>query len=157
MLASAASWLLTAAMGLAAPAQCGVPGSDGNPVGARVVDHLGGAAISCGRLWCQPSRRIEPGPDQIAELRACVEQAYRAGRSFYFSIEQHGADAYVATGLMRRGSGPLQRFWFDSNPSPTGGRGSHFVVAECPSPDAPGRVDPFVECPRGTRSPPGAR
>ena len=157
MLADVASLLLTATVGLAMPPQCGVPPLEGNPVGPLVVEHLGGAAISCGRLWCQPSLRIEAGPDQIAELRACAARAYREGRSFFFSIEEHGGDAYVATGLMRRGSGPLQRFWFDSNPSPTKGRGPHLVVADCPPPPSPDRIDPLVDCSRGTRTPPRIR
>ena len=125
--------------------QCGTP-RPGDPVGPLVLNHLGDQAVSCGRLWCRSSHELNPSDDQVAKLQRCMATAYREKRSFFFSIEEDGVDSYVATGLMRRGSGPLQRFWFDSSPSPIPGGPAILVVADCPAPANPERIDPFVDC-----------
>jgi hypothetical protein len=146
--------LIGTVLGLTLSPQCGTPVLEGNAVERLVAQHIGEPPNSCGRLWCRSRHEIKPSDGQIAEIQACMARAYREKRSFFFSIEEHGVDSYVSTGLMRRGSGRLKRFWFDSNPSPTPGHPASFVVAECPAPAGPGPIDPFVDCTRGVgRSP----
>jgi len=157
MFGCAAFLLLRTLLGITLSPECGVPAVEGDPVGPLVVKHIGEAAISCGRLWCRSSHEIKPSDQQIAALQACMARAYREQRSFFFSIEEQGVDSYVATGLMRRGSGQLQRFWFDSRPSPTPGSPASLVVADCPAPTAPERIDPFLDCTRGIRRSPTRR
>jgi hypothetical protein len=157
MFTYAAFLLIGTLLGITPAPQCGVPALEGDPVRPLVVKHIGKDAISCGRLWCQSSNKIRPSDRQVAELQDCMATAYRQHRSFFFSIEEQGVDSYVSSGLMRRGFGQLQRFWFDSSPSPTPGHPASFVVADCPTPAAPERIDPFLDCTRGIRRSPTRR
>lgn len=156
MFACAASYVTSALLALTLSPQCGVPRLEADPA-PPVLKHVGDGAVSCGRLWCRSSHGVGPTDEQVAKLQLCMGRAYRETRSFFFSIEDDGVDSYVATGLMRRGSGPLQRFWFDSNPSPTPGVPGSFVVADCPAPVNPERIDPFLDCTRGIKRSPTRR
>jgi hypothetical protein len=151
MFACGAAFLTRALLAMALSPQCGVPVLEGNPVGPLVRKHIGKEAASCGRLWCRSDYEIKPSSGQVAQLQACMAEAYRHQRSFFFSIEEDGMDSYVATGLMRRESGPLQRFWYNSHPSPTPGYPARFVIADCPMPVNPKRIDPLVDCTRGIK------
>jgi hypothetical protein len=111
-----------------------------------VVRQLGDSATACARFKYQFIRGSKLTKHEVASLQSCMAKAYDAGESFYFSIEGSGVDSYVATGLMRAGSGNIQRFWYDS--APCGGRGcpERFHFATCASPSKPGRIDPWIEC-----------
>jgi hypothetical protein len=128
-----------------APQASDVPRRD--RVAELVTGQLGDAPTACARFKYRFIRGKKPTKQEVAALQSCMAKAYDAGESFYFSIEGSGVDSYVATGLMRAGSGTLQRFWYDSAPCGGPGCPERFHFATCASPPKPGRIDPWMECP----------
>jgi hypothetical protein len=118
------------------------------------VTHLGEPASACARFRYQFIRGSKPTPSEIGRLQECMARAFVDDRAFYFSIEGTGVDSYVATGLMRTRSGPLQRFWYDGSHLGVPGYGETFQFATCDAPVNVDRIDPFQACSKESRSSP---
>ena len=114
-----------------------------------VADYLkataGIAAVDCGVI--RHSFTSELAPRDEERLSACVTDAYRSRRPFYFSLEGSGIDSYIATGLIGASDGTLLRFRYDDAPCGGDCCSEKFSLERCAVPSS-GLITPGLECAR---------
>ena len=96
----------------------------------RLHDLTGQVQQECGR-FVLPTVQPEAGPDKRDVLRAveCIRKAATMRQPAWMLAEQQGIDSWVATGILVRGDGRVDRFSYDSY-------GGDVQFEECRQPSA---------------------